>query len=76
MTVRGYRVEVEPLAGHLGGGYVAYAPVLKGCVSDGETREEALRNVGDAIDCWLAAARDLGLPIPEPVLENNPPVMC
>ena len=37
----------------LGGGYVSYAPDLRGCVSDGETPDEALRNIYDAIAAWL-----------------------
>ena len=31
-------------------GYVAYAPAMKGCVSQGETREEALGNIKDAVE--------------------------
>jgi predicted RNase H-like HicB family nuclease len=36
-------------------GYVVYAPVLKGCVSQGETREEALKNIKEAIEVYLEA---------------------
>ena len=69
MTIdaRSYRVYVEPLAQRLGGGYVACAPELKRCVSDGATPEEAFRNIYDAIGCWIDAARDGGQPIPQPV---------
>ncbi len=35
------------------GGYVAYVPSLPGCVSQGETREEALRNIREAIEAYL-----------------------
>jgi antitoxin HicB len=35
-------------------------------MSDGETPEEALANVRDAIEEWMAAARDLGHEIPAP----------
>jgi predicted RNase H-like HicB family nuclease len=35
-------------------------------MSDGETREEAARNVTDAIASWMEEARQLGRPIPEP----------
>jgi len=35
------------------GGYVAYVPYLPGCVSQGETREEALRNIREAIEVYL-----------------------
>ena len=36
------------------GGFVAHCPELKGCWSQGETAEEALYNIGDAISGWLA----------------------
>ena len=55
--IRGYEVTVRPLSPGLGGGFVAYAPALKGCISDGGTREEARANLRDAINCWLDGAR-------------------
>lgn len=58
MKVHDHRVYVEPLASALGGGFVSYAPDLKGCISDGATPEEALRNIYDAIQCWLDAAAE------------------
>ena len=64
--VRGYEVVVELLSRRLGGGFVAYAPALTGCVADGATSDEALENVADAIDCWIAYARQSGRRIPEP----------
>jgi predicted RNase H-like HicB family nuclease len=45
-------------------GYVAYAPVLKGCVSQGETREEALRNIKEAMEAYIEALLEDGLPVP------------
>jgi predicted RNase H-like HicB family nuclease len=41
-------------------------PDLLGCMSDGETREEAACNVEDAIASWLEEARILGRTIPTP----------
>ena len=68
MTSRGYEIRIEPLRDRLGGGFVAYAPALKGCVADGDTQAEALKNLGGAIDCWLEAARAKGRRIPRPAL--------
>jgi predicted RNase H-like HicB family nuclease len=62
--VRGYEVVVELLSRRLGGGFVAYAPALTGCVADGLTSEEAIANLGDAIDCWLEYARLSGRRVP------------
>ena len=47
------------------GGWHVYAPVLKGVHSFGETRDEARRNVIEAIELWLEVAREQGLSIPE-----------
>lgn len=46
------------------GGYVVSVPLYPSCVSQGETFEEALANIEDALLGCLAAARDLGLPVP------------
>ena len=35
------------------GGYTVYVPALRGCVSEGETEQEALDNIKDAIATWL-----------------------
>jgi len=46
------------------GGWVAEVPSLPGCVSDGNTRDEALGNARDAIAAWIEAAKNLGREIP------------
>jgi len=66
IDVRNFRVFVEPLAPHLGGGFVSYAPELKGCVADGETPDQALANIYDAIANWLADALERGEALPTP----------
>ncbi|HLF21705.1 MAG TPA: type II toxin-antitoxin system HicB family antitoxin [Aestuariivirga sp.] len=61
-----YPVIVQPLPPEDGGGFVATVPDLPGCMSDGETPEEALVNVQDAIAAWIEAAKDMGHKVPEP----------
>ena len=61
-----YSVLIEPLPPEDGGGYLATVPDLPGCMSDGETRELAARNVGEAIDAWIEEAAVLGRSIPAP----------
>jgi len=39
-------------------------PALPGCVSEGDTEEEALENIRDAMVGWLAVARKHGLYVP------------
>ena len=70
IDVHSYRVYVEPLAADLGGGYVSYAPDLKGCASDGGTPEEAFRNIYDAIGCWIAVALERGETVPQASLRR------
>ena len=47
--------------------YVAEVPQLMGCMAHGDTYEEALKNVHEAIELWLDTAKEFGDPIPEPV---------
>lgn len=35
------------------GGFTVYVPSLPGCVSQGETKEEALKNIKEAIELYL-----------------------
>lgn len=54
------RVELRPLTVDEGGGWLASFPDLPGCMSDGETPEEALRNAAEAETAWLAANEKWG----------------
>lgn len=46
------------------GGWVAEMPSLPGCVSQGESKAEALRNITDASHAWIEAAKESGQAIP------------
>jgi len=46
------------------GGFVATVPLLPGCVSQGDTREETLRNIREAADLYIEDCIDAGDPIP------------
>ena len=46
--------------------WIANVPDLKYCSSHGDTPEEAIANIQDAIEGWLETAREHGMPIPEP----------
>ncbi len=61
-----YAVLIVPLPEEDGGGFLATVPDLPGCMSDGDTREAAARNIEDAIAAWLEEARVLGRDIPQP----------
>ncbi len=65
MTYR-YRITLRPFSVVEGSGWLAEVPELPGCVSDGETPQEAVENVMDAIACWIEAAEEDGRPVPAP----------
>lgn len=46
--------------------FIAEVPELAGCMADGPTRQKALANVEVVIEEWIATAKELGRPIPEP----------
>ena len=48
-------------------GYVAYCPALRGCVSQGETKEDALKNIKEAIEVYIEALVGDGFPVPTEV---------
>jgi predicted RNase H-like HicB family nuclease len=47
-------------------GFSAYSPDLPGCVAAAETREEAERLMGEALESHVAMLRDRGEPVPAP----------
>ena len=51
MFVRDYDVRLDWLPASEGGGWHATVPDLPGCMSDGDTVEQAMANVEDAIEC-------------------------
>lgn len=59
-----YPFSIRHLSKKEGGGYLIEYPDLPGCISDGETVEEAIQNGQDAVTCWLDAAKKSGDPIP------------
>lgn len=52
------------------GYWIAECPSLKGCVSQGETKEIVLMNIKEAIFGYISALEEDGLPIPEETFET------
>lgn len=40
------------------GGYTVYVPALPGCISEGDTVDEAVRNISEAIELYLEPIED------------------
>ncbi len=49
------------------GGFVATCPALKGCISQGRTRRQTLKNIKEAIEVYVEALVEDGLPVPQEV---------
>lgn len=62
MNARRYPVVIE----QTGTGYSAYSPDVPGCVGAGDTEEETLRNIQEALIAHFQAMREVGERIPEP----------
>jgi len=58
---RTFRVILEP---NESGGYTVTAPLLPGCVSEGDTKKEALANIKEAIGLYIESLEADGLPVP------------
>jgi antitoxin HicB len=57
-----YTIQLEP---DDGGGFNVYVPALPGCVTQGETFQEAVAMAQEAIQGYLEALAKQGEPIPE-----------
>jgi predicted RNase H-like HicB family nuclease len=57
-----YRIVIEKAERN----YSAYSPDLDGCVATGKTRDEATRNMREAIELHIQGLREDNLPIPKP----------
>ncbi len=61
-----YRYELVIFWSREDGRYIVEVPELSGCMADGKTYEEAIKNVEVIISEWIETARGLGREIPEP----------
>ena len=62
MIKKYYKVIFEPQEE---GGYTVTVPSLPGCISEGNTYDEALANIKEAIALYLESLQADGLPIPD-----------
>jgi len=56
-----YRVIMEPQPE---GGYTVYVPSLPGCISEGDSRDEAIANIREAIALYTEGMAERNLPVP------------
>ncbi|NLJ74927.1 MAG: type II toxin-antitoxin system HicB family antitoxin [Firmicutes bacterium] len=68
----GYSVRLSQLSEGDGGGWIAYVPELEGCLTDGETPDEAYNNLKEVLALWLEVARETEKNIPAPRIHDEP----
>ena len=61
-----YAIVVLKLSDDDGGGFIGFVPDLPGCMSDGETQDEALRNTVEAVGEWIETQLERGIELPVP----------
>lgn len=52
------------------GGYTVYVPSLPGCISEGDTKEEAIKNIKEAIELYLEEVEDDVVPEENAMVEE------
>jgi predicted RNase H-like HicB family nuclease len=63
-TVHRYVIVLKPTPHKDEVGYTVTVPALPGCITEGDTVEEALVNAREAIEAYVLSLKDRGLPIP------------
>jgi predicted RNase H-like HicB family nuclease len=63
-TVHRYVVVLKPALEEGETGFTVNVPSLPGCITEGDTVDEALANAREAIEAYLMSLHDRGLPIP------------
>jgi antitoxin HicB len=66
-----YSFTIRPLTRDEGGGYLIEFPDVPGCISDGDTPEQAISNGRDALESALLTMKEFGRAIPPPVLTKT-----
>lgn len=61
-----YRYKVEIWWSEDDQAFLAAMPELPGCMADGKTPEEALKNVQEVAGLWIETAQELGREVPQP----------
>lgn len=67
-----YPFQISELNKEDGGGYLITYPDLAGCMSDGKTIEEAIKNGEEAVSDWINARKKFGKEVPEPTSPVTP----
>lgn len=64
-----YTTIIEPVNDESGFYYTGRIMEFEGCLSDGDTKEETLQNLQEAMELWIETKLANGFSVPEPVIE-------
>ena len=62
-----YTSILEPVNDESGSYYVGRIMEFDGCMADGDSKEEALRSLQDAMELWIETKLAIGFEVPEPI---------
>ncbi|MDR2181610.1 MAG: type II toxin-antitoxin system HicB family antitoxin [Treponema sp.] len=66
-----YHIVIQHITDESGSYYFAAVQELDGCMSHGDTYEEAFQNIREAMEGWIETKLENGFPVPEPVHESR-----
>ena len=66
-----YTIIIEPTKDESGFYYVGRIMEFDGCTADGETKEEAIQSLNEAMELWIETKTANGFAVPEPMQESK-----
>lgn len=66
-----YNIIIRHIVDESGSYYFATVREFDGCMSDGDTYEEAFKNIQEAMEGWIETKLENGFPVPEPIDESQ-----
>jgi len=66
-----YHIVIQHINDESGSYYFATVREFDGCMSHGDTYEEAFENIQDAMKGWIKTKLENGFPVPDPIDENS-----
>lgn len=66
-----YHIVIQYMADDPEPYYFATVKEFDGCMSDGETYEEAFKNIREAMELWIECKLEGGFPVPKPIDDSK-----
>ena len=66
-----YTTIIEPINDESGFYYMGRIMEFEGCMTDGDTKEETLQNLQEAMELWIETKLSNGFEVPEPIADTG-----